>query len=64
MVAIAGGFPGRARTTEARYLLFAAVDLPLFLGGKGKHGFPVLLREVQLVLRGEKNSSHQMLQKQ
>lgn len=36
---------------ESFYLLFAAVDLPFLLCGKSKHGFPVLLCEVKLILQ-------------
>lgn len=41
-----------AAATLLPYLLFAAVDLPLLLCRQGEHGFPVLLREVELILHG------------
>ena len=33
------------------YLLFAAVDLPFLLIRQSKHGLPVLIRQVQLILQ-------------
>lgn len=37
--------------TGESYLLFAAVDLPFLLCRQGKHGFPVFLCEVKLILQ-------------
>lgn len=38
------------------HLLLAAVDLPLLLIGQSKHGFPVLIRQVQFILQQQQGS--------